>query len=368
MLRRFVTKAGAASTQPRWANFAARWKASAVAESVEDTDPDANFRFLSVGLKRAAISMLGGVAEQESEHIQELNALRTRVVSLTQDLVSTKAVLDGVNIRLAAVDQTAANKIVAVAPLVQSVEAVAHPTFGELVRDFGYKQVYAVPLEKLIDSNTFPVWEKQRAYSEARAKKIAKAMTKSNSPFPGVIAVFELDGHHAIIDGQHRVGALRELLAAGVWPADASILLEVHQIESRAAVDKLFVDINRAEPLSLVDLPGVASDNIRTVLNDAVGKLAQQYPPMFSDSRRCRTPHVNVDKLRDDIFESGIIERHDLQSADDLLEWLGKVNTELYQQRARWDAKLDTPSFAKALDKSKSHHFFLGLDRSWLEL
>jgi hypothetical protein len=41
-------------------------------------------------------------------------------------------------------------------------------------------------------------------------------MTKSNSPFPGVIAVFELDGHHAIIDGQHRVGALRELLAAGV--------------------------------------------------------------------------------------------------------------------------------------------------------
>lgn len=101
----------------------------------------------------------------------------------------TLAVLDGVNIRLAAVDQTAANKTVAVAPLVQSVEAVAvslesalapmpvrspptcvcvqsltlsvvpaqqHPTFGELVRDFGYKQVYAVPLEKLIDSNTFP--------------------------------------------------------------------------------------------------------------------------------------------------------------------------------------------------------------------
>jgi hypothetical protein len=38
--------------------------------------------------------MLGGVAEQESEHIQELNALRTRVVSLTQDLVSTKGLYD----------------------------------------------------------------------------------------------------------------------------------------------------------------------------------------------------------------------------------------------------------------------------------
>eukprot|EP00038_Savillea_parva_P015125 m.13156 g.13156 ORF g.13156 m.13156 type:complete len:380 (-) comp3014_c0_seq1:271-1410(-) len=326
--------------------------------------------FLSTGLKRAAISMLGGVDERESEHLTELNALRSRVVALTAELTGAKARLDDAAIRLAAVNRVEANETIVVpsSTTSESSPTATHPCFGELVKDFGYKQVYAVPLTTLIDTDRFPVWEKQRAYSHARAKKIAKAMTESNSPFPGVISLFELNGEHAIIDGQHRVGALRELHKAGVWPADASILLEVHQVESRAAVDKLFVDINRAEPLSLIDLPGVATDSVRSILNQAVTELAAQYPPMFSDSRRCRVPHVNVDRMRDDIFESGIIQRHGITTADELQQWLMDVNRELHLQRQRWDNKAANPTFAKALEKATAHHFFLGLDRSWLEL
>jgi hypothetical protein len=74
------------------------------------------------------------------------------------------------------------------------------------------------------------------------------------------------------------------------------VLLEVHHVDSLEAVNRLFTDINRAEPLSLVDLPGVVTVSQKTALDEAVGALATEYASMFSDSRRCRAPHVNVDK------------------------------------------------------------------------
>lgn len=46
-----------------------------------------------------------------------------------------------------------------------------------------------------------------------------------------------------------------------------------------------------------------------------------------------------IGRLRDDLFQSGLIERHGLESADDLLQWLNQVNEELFRQRDRWEVR-----------------------------
>ena len=53
------------------------------------------------------------------------------------------------------------------ASVVREVKAgtSAHPTFGALLRDFGYKKVYAMPAGRLADKSAVRVYEQQRAFS-----------------------------------------------------------------------------------------------------------------------------------------------------------------------------------------------------------
>ena len=116
------------------------------------------------------------------------------------------------------------------------LQPTADPTYGELVEDLGYKKVFCVDPSRLVDPEAFPIWEKQRVFREARANKIAKAMATSKFAFPGVISVFETPEGRAIIDGQHRVGALRKLRSDNLWPDDRRILVEVHTAETEEEV------------------------------------------------------------------------------------------------------------------------------------
>ena len=80
-------------------------------------------------------------------------------------------------------------------------------------------------------------------------------------------------------------------MGVAAWLPSGSLVLQV------AA---LFADINKAQPVNLIDMPGVAPDTTKQYLNEATEIMAARYSAMFSDSARCRLPHVNVDRLRDD--------------------------------------------------------------------
>lgn len=259
-------------------------------------------------------------------------------------------------------------KLAAEAVAAATATTTVHPVYGELVQDLGYKRVFCVSPDRLIDTEAFPIWEKQRVFREARASNIAKAMSSSSFGFPGVITVFETAESRAIIDGQHRVGALRMLRGENLWPEDRRILVEVHSVETDDEVALLFADINKAQPLNLVDMPGAMPDMTRQHLDQATEILAAKYGTMFSDSMQCRVPHVNIDTLRDDIFQSGIITQHSLNSTEALVEWLEQANGDLAAADAntRWKEQLRKPAFGKAFSKATKHGFFLGLDKCWL--
>ena len=150
----------------------------------------------------------------------------------------------------------------------------------------------------------------------------------------------------------------------------SKILVEVFSAttEERESTEKfatdLFVEINKAEPLKLVDMPGVAKESDRRIITQAAEKLKHAYPKMFSASQKCRVPHVNIDNLRDNLFAADVLQKHGLKSPTQLMSWLleqNKAQGEKYKSGDR-----DSRASSTALEKAEMHEFYLGLDSNWL--
>lgn len=146
------------------------------------------------------------------------------------------------------------------------------------------------------------------------------------------------------------------------------ILVEVYPAQTEenqdSQVNELFTEVNKAEPVKLVDLPGVAKAKDRKIITEVAELLKAKYPTMFSESQRCRTPHLNVDNLRDALFASKIIEKHSLKTSKALEEWILERNNLLEKEfQKEENQKLVT---ANALKKANKFNFYLGLDSSWL--
>lgn len=143
-----------------------------------------------------------------------------------------------------------------------------HPVFGELLHDFGYKKVYASCPRQIREG--VPVWERQRVFREERAQEIANAITGSEFGVPGVITIFAHPSKESsnyeevtgVVDGQHRLGGLQIMATGGTWPLDwgtvtgSRILTEVYPLSGSHSVEALFTQINQAEPVKLIDMPG----------------------------------------------------------------------------------------------------------------
>jgi hypothetical protein len=263
-----------------------------------------------------------------------------------------------------------------------------HAVLGTPLYDFGYKRLHLVPADVLA---TIPVWKKQRTYRHERARSMSVDKMKSlHLGFPGVICIHEErdTGKLCIIDGQHRVGMMKILQekqlqgdnnSTGLSSVDLDhILVEVFtETESISSVlpqassssvdhaQELFTEINKAEPVKLVDMPGVATAKERKMISQSCAKLEEKYSVMFSPSQKCRPPNVNVDNLRDTIFASNILKRHSIQTSTQLYDWILQQNGKM-GEKYRKDARLQASLNDKVWNKAKTNEFYLGLDSSWL--
>ena len=279
-----------------------------------------------------------------------------------------------------------------------------HAILGPALVDLGYKRVHLVSTSKL---SAIPIWEQQRVYRHDRAKVMAMDKVKSLPlGFPGIISLHEsTNGELSILDGQHRVGMLTllfdklkdqkeeeeeedkmmllERILVEVFPQqqqqqvttngdDATTTMTNHG--SSHAKD-LFTEINKAEPVKLVDMPGVAKLSDRRIITDASQSLQDAYPQMFKPSQKCRPPHLNIDNLRDAIFASNVLSRHELNNVKTLVSWLTEQNLKMKKDymdaRSTKTKKKKGDSTKKvvsdsALKKAMKYDFYLGLDLAWL--
>lgn len=260
-------------------------------------------------------------------------------------------------------------------------QSTDHAVYGALLSDFGYKKLYRADPCQLWTSTL--LWERQRAFRDDRAAMIAKAKAASLvGGWPGSIAVVERGQNGGIVvDGQHRLGAAWLLSQQQkIMPKSLSeIVVEVYPEAEDARVFELFAEINKCEPVALVDMPsdvveGGATRDDREAIDAAAIRLKSRYADMFKPSRACRPPHVNVDVLRDEIHKSGIL-RHLEQQKQSLDDWIEMRNRDLAALPYRkWhdDPSLRCRAFTKAaidnaLAKATKFNFFLGLTWAWLQ-
>ena len=291
-----------------------------------------------------------------------------------------------------------------------SAEGEIHPILGKSLGRYGNRSLYMMNVQML---KNIPVWEKQRVYRKERAKKIADSYLSKNREadepitIPGTIAIYEKGwetpkyhlealrevgsvnverskrqqtnkvkeslkearSRYGIIDGQHRVGAMRHLHNEGKF--DEPILVEVFSLKHEDEVSELFLDINKAEPVKDVDLPGAASTHDREILLSAVTALQFQFPAFFKESTKCRKPNLNADNFRDALFQSKVIERRKIKTDEDLVNYLLQKNAELSERTdMEWAAFAPSPTapskaFMNQIAKAREGGFFLGLVNDW---
>ena len=273
---------------------------------------------------------------------------------------------------------------------VEIVEEIPpHPILGPCVLDLGYKRLHVVKAQALA---AIPVWEKQRIYRHDRAKTMAVDKLKTlHLGMPGVIGLYEhSDGKLSILDGQHRIGMFTILEGLKKDTSNSfleQIVVEVYSKPPNSAASEassesltsdqqdatmakeIFMEINKAEPVKLVDIPGIVKGSERKMLNDAVDQLHDTYPEMFRTSTKCHPPHINMDNIRDAIFAANVMFRHKMKSTKQLYDWLVQQNTLLGQKyqsgKPSSDAAAGSQHSAKALEKAMKHQFYLGLESSW---
>jgi hypothetical protein len=107
------------------------------------------------------------------------------------------------------------------------------------------------------------------------------------------------------LDGQHRLAALKILADSGIISKDNNFcLLEVFTLEKESEARALFLEINSAMPVKLIDLPeGGARPDIKGIIDGAVDSLVSQFPAFFKSSLNPKLPHVNIDNMRDALFQ-----------------------------------------------------------------
>ncbi|KAL7479973.1 hypothetical protein ACHAW6_005690 [Cyclotella cf. meneghiniana] len=323
-------------------------------------------------------------------------------------------------VSLADVVPTAKNR-----PINLEADDEVHPILGRQLAVLSYKRIHLMSATTLA---SLPVYEKQRAYRHDRAQLMAKDKKKTLwMGIPGVISLIEDEsGKLFILDGQHRVGmmALLEEEQKKVMvkmheinqddkingysdgeesrlfnkdfelsqldlqhvlveifpqrPRDDSVLTDNRELDDKAAI---FTEINKAEPIKLLDLPGVATKQTRNIIDHAASHFHDAFPAMFSASQKCRAPHLNLDNLRDALFASDVIKREKISSGGELVKWIAKKNAELkskYSEDNLSESSQQTNCHIEegaalrgrvsetALSKARKHDFYLGLESTWL--
>mmetsp|Transcript_36816 Transcript_36816/g.59016 ORF Transcript_36816/g.59016 Transcript_36816/m.59016 type:complete len:228 (+) Transcript_36816:87-770(+) len=137
------------------------------------------------------------------------------------------------------------------------------PILGKMIADLGDKKLYLASVETLQE---IPMWEKQRAFRDERAKAIASDKKNSvvKNTFPGILTAYRFKQTQKIglLDGQHRLGAFKHMTKNGLCdPKEKNVLIEVFELNDGKQADRLFIEINKAEPVKSIDMPGEVKED-----------------------------------------------------------------------------------------------------------
>jgi hypothetical protein len=142
--------------------------------------------------------------------------------------------------------------------------------------------------------NNVQIWVGQRPLNNEHIKSLAREFTNQEHVIGTFKVVRSQDGNIRLLDGQHRVNAIKEILKLQPeFNCDLLIeLYEIDRLESNSAL-RLFEKANNVLNVKPEDMP---NKNALAIVN----KLSSQFKLIFKNieqGKRCVRPYINENKL-----------------------------------------------------------------------
>ena len=130
--------------------------------------------------------------------------------------------------------------------------------------------------------------------------------------------------HATIIDGQHRVAALRQ-----IWKLqpEYKLLMRVVSVGPEFTLADAFSLINKSVPIPDYVMDTLHDSARRRLLDQFVSMFCKQFKAFVSKSRHPRRPNVNMDALMSHVSRSHLVDKfHD---ASELMQYVLWVNVQV---------------------------------------
>ncbi len=185
---------------------------------------------------------------------------------------------------------------------------------------------------------------------------------------PGAVLIGILGHTEYLIDGQHRLAALKRL-CANFPERPMTILIDYYDnIPSEDALNDLYSQVNFVIPNTMTRM----EKNVYKITNELEKRFEANFKEYLVKTDRPRAPNVNTRKILEYINDNNIIERANISDADDFYNRILALNkfyaSTTDAQFATW--KVTNATSALGIIRSKQSQLYIGLYKNfeWIQI
>jgi hypothetical protein len=220
--------------------------------------------------------------------------------------------------------------------------------------------------------SNLPVWDRQRFLEKDRVEDIINYQEEyykeyNSFNFVGIYYVCSIqDTDPRIIDGQHRLMAIKELskdypsFFCAVWYS--SVQNEQERVD-------IFQLLNLARP---VNIPDFMQDYKRDIINESCEHFFTKYKKFFSNNilGQPKRPNIRLDDLKNNLYTKKVVDSLDISDSKQLISLIENINTYYSNREIKYFPKIGKTDTQNIFKRAKNKGgLFIGLfpDYSWID-
>jgi len=147
--------------------------------------------------------------------------------------------------------------------------------------------------------------------------------------FFGTFEVASFSNSLYLLNGQHRYFVLKDILTLY---DKVPVNVNIYTVTSQQELNELWMKVNGSKPSRLCK-----STSKQVILNSIKKYLIQYYPKYITTAVKPQKPNINLEYLGEAIEKSGILDDLNIESSDEFIALMDKINTFYkYSDATKW--------------------------------
>jgi 5-methylcytosine-specific restriction endonuclease McrA len=241
----------------------------------------------------------------------------------------------------------------------------------EVLKSYDKKILYNCSIGYLIQNVYFP--EFQRIEDQEHTKTIFESLRmeyERNQSFliPGHISIAVMANvglPYALLDGQHRVCALKMLSKKFPDILENDISVTGYICSSSIECQEIYNKLNSTKPVELY-----LSYDVSIITNGVLRHIKEKYNKYIKHSNRPRIPNINPDNIENEFKRHNLVKRMNVKSSEELIACIEELNG--YYKACSWETLqeygIDSSKMNEYMkDKENTLYFGLYQNYEWIE-